>query len=253
SPPTLPWRLHRRPASSRRLLPASPPMGQIVIQTEVIEDAPDHAVDELLDRPRLPVERGHRREDRGPGLRERRQILEVNHAQRRLARDQQQPPPLLEHHVRSAREERVADPVRDPRRGPHRARDDGHRLPARAPAGERRAVVARLPDREPDLLAEIAAALELPHLWRRRRDADADLHIAPHPRAIAQIPQEALRVRGAARPGDPDDDPLRAHLAPSATSATSARTIDAIPSVKSTPRTFTNPAPRRPASYSARL
>ena len=52
-------------------------------------------------------------------------------AERRLARDDDERAALLEHHVGRAREERVGDAVRDPRGGPHRARDDDHRVPAR--------------------------------------------------------------------------------------------------------------------------
>src|SRR5262249_52309381 len=104
--------------------------------------------------------------------------------------------------------------------------DDHHRVPAGAPAREGRRVVAGAPELRPDVLAQVAAALQRPDLGRGLRRARGDLDVV----ARREHAEEAPCVRSAARPGDADDD-FALH------GATLALTRDATPSVRSAPCT----------------
>ncbi len=169
----------------------------------------------------------------------------MHDAERRLARHDDERASLLEHHVGGPREKRVRDPVRDPRGRSHRARHDHHGVPPGASARERRLVVAHAPDGHAERLAQVAAALERPHLRRGLRDAYADLHVLSR----AQEGDESARVGSAAGPGDSDDDLLHSAMPP----LLQPHTIDATPRVRSSPRTFAKPTCSSVRSYSSRV
>src|SRR5580704_12951894 len=132
--------------------------------------------------------------------------------------------------------------MRDPRDAAHRARHDGHGVPAGAAAGEGGLVIAHPPDRTPYGFAQVAPALESPYFRRGARDADADLDIG----SLTEHREQTLRVGRSTRARDADDD-LALH------GITCARTIDATPSVRSNPTTPAKPAPATMCSYSCRV
>ncbi len=154
-----------------------------MLHAELIERTTDDRIDGLLERFRSPVERRHGRLNDRSGFRKRRQVFEMNHAEGHLARHDDQGTSLLEHHVRGARKQRVRDSVGDARDGSHRTRHDRHRVPPRATAGERRSVIAKVPNRKvrADGARDVPAAFKRPDLRRRRRKADRHLDVAMRP------------------------------------------------------------------------
>ena len=86
----------------------------------------DDVVDGVLQRLRPRVEAGHGRQHDGAGLRQLEQPAQVDLRQRRLARHDDERPPLLERDVGGAVDERARRAEGDVRRRRHRARaDDG--------------------------------------------------------------------------------------------------------------------------------
>ena len=69
-------------------------------------------------------------------------LLQLRQAHRRLARHDDQRPPLLQHHVGGALDQVARQPVRDAGQRLHRARHDRHAAAAMAAARDRRAEIA---------------------------------------------------------------------------------------------------------------
>ena len=136
----------RRRGRRRRfsLLSLLAPAGhQLVGQAELVEHAPDHGVEQRIQRRGLRIERRRGRQHDRARARHGQHVLEVDRRQRRLAHDQHQLAPLLQHHVGGAPDQIVGDAVRDARQAAGRAGDHHHRVPARRARGERRAEVAQ--------------------------------------------------------------------------------------------------------------
>ena len=129
--------------SSFSVVLLAPAGHQLVGQPELVEHAPDHGVQQRIQRRRLRIKRRRGRQDDRARARHRQHVLEVDRRQRRLAHDQHQLAPLLHHHVRGAPDQIVGDAVGDARQAAGRAGDDHHRVPARRARGERRAEVAQ--------------------------------------------------------------------------------------------------------------
>src|SRR5213082_1941358 len=64
--------------------PLSPPRHERVLEPDVVENARDDEVDEIVDGPGAVVEAGREEEDRPTGAAQREHVLEVNRRQRRL-------------------------------------------------------------------------------------------------------------------------------------------------------------------------
>ena len=124
-------------ADARRALPARHRLARL--QPEPRHHPRGDFAHDVIDRLRLGIEMRHGRRDDGAHPREREHRLEVALVQRRLARDQHQPPPLLQHHVGRAREKVIAEAVGNRGQRAHGARHHGHRVRAEGAAGDRRA------------------------------------------------------------------------------------------------------------------
>ena len=186
-----------------------------------VEGLGHHEVDEVVRRARQVVEARHRRQHDRAGAGDRRHVLDVDQAERRLARHQHQPPALLQHHVGAPVDEVAGRAVGDRRERRAGARRDQRGRRQRRPGGEgRRQVVepehghraglgaealdergdhqARIVGRAPagleDLVADDVGA----------GVAHAQPHVAPGGR---QGPQSPPGVHGAARSRDPEEDP----------------------------------------------
>src|SRR5579859_2116940 len=75
----------------------APAVPEPMVEPELIEDPCDDGVDGIAKRARVPVESRHGREDRRTRTCEHGQVLQVDDAEGRLAGDNDQPPPLLQH------------------------------------------------------------------------------------------------------------------------------------------------------------
>ena len=95
---------------------AAPTRSQRMRDPQLIEDARDDKIDEVVDRLRPAVESWRRREDNRAGARELKEVLEMDRRQRCLARHKHQRPALLEHHVGSALDQIVGETARRARR-----------------------------------------------------------------------------------------------------------------------------------------
>src|ERR687889_836864 len=183
-----------------------PARARRVRDVEVVEHAEDEVVDQLLDGLRPVVEaraRGHYARARP---REPEHVLKVYRVEGRLARDDDEPAPLLQCHVRGAVYE-----VRARARGyraerPHRAGHDDHaRLRVRARGGLRRHVVEALELYELRVRgqahplvdgARVARLYPRPHLDARdheRRAGHDEVH-APDRAARGHVQERAVRV-----------------------------------------------------------
>src|SRR5207245_1266575 len=78
-----------------RVFALVPSMKQVVGHAKLVTDPADDEVDRVLKRPGPSVEGGHGRQDRRAGLRASRQVTELDQAQRRLAWDKHEAPPLF--------------------------------------------------------------------------------------------------------------------------------------------------------------
>ena len=130
-------------------------------------------------------------------------------AERRLARDDDERAPLLEHHVGGAREERVArSRARSAPPSPS-SRGRRHRVPAGAAARERAPCSRALPQTG----TPIASRRSPPHSSAHTSGAVCETQTPSSTSSCrarsSEHRDEAPRVRGAARAGDPDDDLLR--------------------------------------------
>ena len=83
----------------------APARGEGVDDPELVADPGDDEIDEVLEASRAVIPAGHRREHDGPGLRDPHHVLQMDQAQRRLARDQDQLATLLQMDVGRARDQ----------------------------------------------------------------------------------------------------------------------------------------------------
>src|SRR5688572_21164218 len=128
-------------ANARFTRSSAPPARERVIDAQLVEDACDDEVDELLHRFGAMVEARRRRQDDGPSAREAQHVRQMNGAQRSLARYEHERPPLLEHDVGGALDQRSRRANTDGRQGTHGARADDHPGIARRSGGRSRAAV----------------------------------------------------------------------------------------------------------------
>jgi hypothetical protein len=161
------------------------------------------------------VEAGRGRNDDGPGLGDRHQVPQVDQGERRLARHQDELPPLLEGHVRGALDEGPAGAGGDGRDGPHRAWADHHAVrPLRAGGRQRAAVTVRKArDRAPvsarglaQRIQRIDAAFvaEEPHAVARGHEPHR--HLVP-----GQHVEQAYPVRRSRGAGERHDHRVTSH------------------------------------------
>ena len=80
-------------------------LGQVDV--ELIEYAVNGLVDNVVQRLRTMVERGHRRHDHSPQLSSLRHLAQMAQVQRRFPHAQHQRTPLLQHHIRRTRHQGV--------------------------------------------------------------------------------------------------------------------------------------------------
>lgn len=85
-----------------------PPLKPISMNAEIIQHAPNTLLHHILQALRPRIKRRHGRENHGPHPPYRQQVLQVDIAQRRLARHQHQRPALLQRHISGARDQIVA-------------------------------------------------------------------------------------------------------------------------------------------------
>ncbi len=181
-----------------------------MVEAEVVHEAEDEVVDELLDRLGPVVEAGHGRDDHRAGVPEAQQVFEVDRVQRRLARDEHEAAPLLETDVRGPVDE-VCDRARRERaHGRHAAWDHDHAVDRVGAGRDRRAdVVCRQQldllggtPREPlDERLAGARQVELLREHAPARRAYDQVH-APDLVAPVQVPEEPRGVDRPARPRD---------------------------------------------------
>jgi len=93
---------------------------------EMIEHPGNHGIDDGFHRGRTRVERRIGRQQEGSRLEAQFEVPDVDQGQRRLARDQDQLPPLLQHRVGTSKEGIGTQPMGDPAHRSHAARDDHH-------------------------------------------------------------------------------------------------------------------------------
>ena len=127
--------------------PASPPSGgAAAIRVEEVEDPPDGVIDEVVDRAGLVVKGGDGRRDDRPHAAQRQHMLEVDVVERRLARQQHKPPPLLERDVGRAGNEGFPVSQADCGQRLHAAGGDDHAVMPEGPARDRGALVVAMVD-----------------------------------------------------------------------------------------------------------
>ena len=114
----------------------SPARGELVWDSQMIEDAGDDGVHYLFDALGAVVERRVGGENRCASLDEELEVLNVDQVERCLARDEDELLAFLQHDVGGAQENVVAGAVRNPAQGAHAARDDDHRVGGVGAAGE---------------------------------------------------------------------------------------------------------------------
>src|SRR6202165_4484250 len=91
-----------RDSSSRASTSPFPALGQLDLQTQMIQDSLHHEVHEITHLARLMIEAWGGRQDDRARLRRERHVPEMDERQRHLAGDEQQLTALLEHDVRGA-------------------------------------------------------------------------------------------------------------------------------------------------------
>ena len=114
----------------------APARDQAVVDAELIADPGDDEVDQVVEPPRAVIPAGHGRQHDRPGPRDRQHVFEMNEAQGRLARDQDQLAPFLEMHVGRAGDQIGRDPAGDRPQRAHAARDDDHSAGPERAAGD---------------------------------------------------------------------------------------------------------------------
>ena len=132
----------------------TPPRDQRVLDAELVEAARDDEVDEVVDRVGAVVEAGRGEEDHGARLVQRREPAQVDRRERRLARDEDELPPLLERDRGRAVDQVLHRAGRERADGRHRARADHVRVHLGGAARVRALEVALAVDR--DRLAGVA-------------------------------------------------------------------------------------------------
>ena len=147
APPRRTSRAPRRRNSRTRRVQPSRPCQRFELRrgdAEQVEHAAHAVRDEIVDRLRPDIERGHRREDDAAHLRDRHHVAQVREVERRLAHQQHQAPALLQRDIGRARNEVVGMRVRRRRQRLHRAGRDHHPLGEEGAACDRRGDVARV-------------------------------------------------------------------------------------------------------------
>ena len=131
----------RLPHSAFRISPSFalglPARHQRLRHAKVIQDPGHHRVHDLLDRARPRVEGRIGRNERRAGQQQQLEIPDMHQAHRRFARHEDEPPALLQHHIRRPQQDILAQPVGNPSQRAHRAGNDHHRVERIRAAGER--------------------------------------------------------------------------------------------------------------------
>ena len=141
--------------------------------------------------------------DDRPRPRQTQQILQMDLVHRRLTRYEEEPPPLLQRHIRCAREEIIRHAVRDGSCGLHRAGHDDHRIHAERAARDRCPHVRIRIEHghAPRQFLRRYAALIVQHAHTALCDDSVHLDAA-----FREHLDEAEGIAAAARPRDADDD-----------------------------------------------
>ena len=116
------------------------------MNAKIIQHPPNTLLHHLLQALRPRIKRGHRRTNYRPHLPHRQQILQMDIAQRRLARHQHQCPPLLDCHIGGARDQIVAEPYAHSGKRLHATRHYDHAVVQKGTAGNGSRHVARRVD-----------------------------------------------------------------------------------------------------------
>src|SRR3954447_17246405 len=98
---------------------AVPAFGKGSRYVELIKYARHDVIDDIVDRLRMVVERGHGRKDGNPYADELEHVLQVHLRERRLAHDQDQSPALLDNDIGGPMHEMLAVSVGDAAQRPH--------------------------------------------------------------------------------------------------------------------------------------
>src|SRR5437660_2825672 len=100
------------------LAPARP---ETMRNAELIENAGDDEIDEVVDRLRAIIKSRNRRNDRGAGACQLQHVLEMNRGARRFTGDEDERTPFLQHDVGGALDQVVRKPAGDRSDRAHRA------------------------------------------------------------------------------------------------------------------------------------
>ncbi len=104
---------------------------------KMVQHARDDGVGKLLDGFHAGIKTGIRRQNHRAREQQQLHVFDVDEAQRRFARDEDQFLPFLQRHVGGAEQHVLAVAVRDAAHRAHRAGDDDHRVRRIRAAGER--------------------------------------------------------------------------------------------------------------------
>src|SRR5688500_4294652 len=189
------------------VLHALPALDALVLDVEEIEHAPHRVVHQVVDGLGAAVERRHRREDDPAHLGDGLHVADVREVERRLARDEHQPPPLLQDDVGGAADQIVGEPVGHRGERLHRARRDYHAGGDERAARDRCADVAHVVHHVGELGDVLARELVLlPGVEHARVGDDEERLPAAH---RAQPFQDAQAVDRPGGPGHRHDETPR--------------------------------------------
>lgn len=107
------------------------------MNAKIIQHPPNTLLDHVLQALWPRIKRGHGRKNHGAHLPDSQQIVEVDIAQRRLARHQHQWPALLQRHIGRARDQIVAETYAHRGKRLHATRDYDHAVVQEGSAGNR--------------------------------------------------------------------------------------------------------------------